>query len=150
MNLEVSSLLVFLSLLWFFVYWILGGVFFAVITIARLGRLRKVRFSCLFTVLALACGIGAAYVGLDYSKEAVSECLADAENKVETIAALFGCGFAGVLGAFLLGAALLTLGGFILMAISRVKSKPWIDFDPNDEGAQEVQGVSDDSESKFF
>ena len=150
MEFHLTSFVIFLSLLWFLIYWVLGGVFFALITIMRLGRLRKVRFSCLFTLLALATGIGSAYHGLRYSELAVKECLADATNKAETVTAIFGCGFAGVFGAFLLGAAVLTLGGFLIMVISRSKSKPWIDFNPEYEGIEEEKEESDEPQSKFF
>lgn len=117
-----------LSTLWFFVYWIFGGVLFALITIIKLGRVRKVRFSCLFTVWALICAPIAAWVGLVLADESVRTCLASAQNKAESITALFGCGFAGVLGSFLLGALVLVLGGFAILSISKTKTKPWIDL----------------------
>ena len=150
MQADFTPFVIFLSLLWFLVYWILGGVFFAAITIIRLGRLRKVRFSCLFTILAVACGIGAADWGLRYSQEAVDTCIAEASNKAEMVTAIFGCGFAGVFGMFMLGAIALTLGGFLIMFISQSKSKPWIDLNPLDEGIDMVEQDSDEPESKFF
>ncbi|PJA45292.1 hypothetical protein CO174_03860 [Candidatus Uhrbacteria bacterium CG_4_9_14_3_um_filter_50_9] len=138
-----------LGILWFLVYWVLGGVFFALIAIMRLGRLRKVRFSCLFSILALMCGVGASVIGLTYSETAVEECMLRAVNKAETVSAVFGCGFIGVFGAFLMGAAVLTIGGFLIMTISKSKTKPWIVLDQEDEGIEE-QDLETQEKSKFF
>ncbi len=150
MDAQITSFLIVLSILWFLVYWILGGVFFAVITIARLGRLRKVRFSCLFSVLAFFTGVGAAFVGIKQSEDAVSECLAMAGNNAEKVTAVFGCGFATILGAFLAGALILTIGGFIIMSLSKAKTKPWIVLEPEVDGPEPKQEEPTHPKSKFF
>ena len=111
-----------LSILWFLAYWILGGVFFAAVALTRLGRLHKVTFSCLFSILALACGIGASFGGLRYASHEVVRCLAFADSRAEALTAIFGCGFAGVFGAFLLGAVVLIVGGFISLFLASAKS----------------------------
>ncbi|MCR4313845.1 MAG: hypothetical protein NUV84_01195 [Candidatus Uhrbacteria bacterium] len=129
MDAELTSFLIVLSILWFVVYWVLGGVFFAVVTMMRLGRLRKVRFSCLFSILSLIVGIGVAYAGIKGSQEAVSDCLEQAVTNVEKMAAVLGCGAASIFGMFLLGALVLTIGGFLIMAVSKSKSQPWIVLD---------------------
>ena|SRR3990167_6155504 len=141
-----------LSILWFLVYWILGGVFFAIVTVVRLGRIRKVRFSCLFSALSLVLGIGTAYLGIEHSKEAINACLAEATTKAETVVAIFGCGFAGIFGTFLLGALLLTMGGFIILALSRSKTKPWIILDIQEETLSSERSKEDGTKgkSKFF
>ncbi|HAU66575.1 TPA: hypothetical protein DCW61_04485 [Candidatus Uhrbacteria bacterium] len=141
-----------LSILWFLVYWILGGVFFAIVTVVRLGRIRKVRFSCLFSILSLVLGIGTAYLGMEHSKEAINACLAEAITKAETVAAIFGCGFAGIFGTFLLGALVLTFSGFIILALSKSKTKPWIVLDSQEETLSSETSKEDDSKrkSKFF
>ena len=64
MDPQLISLVILLSIFWFLAYWVLGGVFFAVITILRLGKIRMVRFSCLFTILALLLGVSASYFGI--------------------------------------------------------------------------------------
>ena len=148
MNYTPDSFFVFLSILWFLLYWVLGGVFFAVLTILRLGRIRKVRFSCLFSLLALVSGVGASYWGLQTGRESIEACVASAETRVEMVTAVFGCGFAGVFGSFLAGAGVLVLGGFILMAMSKSKSKPWIVLDESEEEVEPA--VSTKGESKFF
>ncbi|MBU0646284.1 hypothetical protein KJ611_02280 [Patescibacteria group bacterium] len=133
----MTPLLITLSIIWFVAYWVLGGVFFAVIALLRLGRVRKVRFSCLFTFLAMACAVGAAYGGLRYSSESVNECLLQSDSKAESLAAIFGCGLASIMAGFLIGALGLIVGGFIIMAISKSKTKPWINLNHNGEGDEE-------------
>jgi len=128
----LSSFAVFLSILWFLVYWILGGVFFAAIAILRLGRVRKVRFSCLFTLWVLVIGVGAAFKGLEFSRDSIVLCLKGSSTQAEVVTAVFGCGFAGVFGIFLLGALAVTIGGFLIFSISRTKSKPWLILQPDE------------------
>lgn len=123
----------FLSILWFLIYWILGGVFFAVIAILRLGRVRKVRFSCLFTLWALLIGVGVAFKGLEYSRDAITQCLKSSGSQAEMVVAVFGCGAVGVFGAFLLGALMITIGGFLIFAVSRTQTKPWIELHTEEE-----------------
>ncbi|MBI4437491.1 hypothetical protein HY631_00900 [Candidatus Uhrbacteria bacterium] len=153
MDPQLTPLIILLSIFWFLLYWVLGGVFFAVITILRLGRIRMVRFSCLFTLLALALGAGAGFLGIQRSQQAVLVCLAEAQTRAETVVAVFGCGFASIFGVFLAGAGVLTIGGFLIMAISKSKTKPWIILEePQEETSQEeptpTEGSSPDS--KFF
>lgn len=129
MDAGLQSFITFLTILWFFVYWILGGVFFAVMALLRLGRVRKVRFSCLFTFLAAGCAFGSSYFGVHYAKTAIQSCLVDSVSKAQTKIAIIGCGFGGIMGAFLIGTIILTLGGFLIMSISKSKAKPWIILD---------------------
>lgn len=161
MDVGLQSFVTFLSILWFFVYWILGGVFFAVMAILRLGRVRKVRFSCLFSILAAVCAVGASYYGVYTAKSAILSCAVNATSNVQKKVAIIGCGFSGIMEAFLLGALVLTLGGFVIMAISRSKAKPWIILDQEEQEAHDASvldeqiNVSDAVEgsgnkSKFF
>lgn len=149
MDAELTSFFIIFSILWFVIYWVLGGVFFAVVTMVRLGRLRKVRFSCLFSILSFVVGIGVAYSGIKGSQEAVSDCLSQAVTNAEKMTAVLGCGAASIFGTFLLGALVLTIGGFLIMAISKSKSQPWIVLD-HDE--MHEQPPKDDStpKSQFF
>lgn len=149
MDAQLLSFVILLSLIWFLLYWVLGGVFFSVIAIARLGRVRKLRFSCLFSLLSLVLGVGAAYIGIAMSETAVSECLDEAVGNTERVVALFGCGFASILGTFLLGAFVLTVGGFLIMMISRSKAKPWIVLEP-EQPKNPVQDQSRGKGSQFF
>ncbi len=158
MDFEPNSLTTFLAIVWFIVYWVLGGVFFAVLAILKLGRLKKVRFSCLFTVLAAFCGYVAAFWGTLYGDQAIRVCLQQAQTKAEVITSLFGCGFSAVFGAFLAGAAVLTFGGLVIMSMSKSKSKPWIVLEQTETGQDVEQETPTNAEhegekprmSKFF
>ena len=152
MDPQIVPFITTLSILWFLVYWILGGVFFAIITVIRLGRIRKVRFSCLFSILSLFLGVSAAYLGMKYSQGAIQICLIDATTKAETVSAIFGCGFAGIFGTFLLGAFVLTIGGFIIMVLSKSKTKPWIVLESQEETFLSETSKEADSKKKsnFF
>lgn len=157
MDPHLSTLFFLLSLFWFLVYWILGGVFFGLIAILRLGRVRKVRFSCLFTLLAGVCAVSSAYYGVSLSHGVIAACTTDAHGRAQILLAMLGCGFGGLLLAFLMGALALTLGGFVFMSISRTKTKPWIVLQPEEAQeipeAQEVPETQTDGDihpSKFF
>lgn len=126
---ELNALTILLGIIWSLMYWIAGGVMFALISLLRLGRVRKVRFSCLFTLLAFACGGVAAYEAVSRSQGALNACLVESKTQAETLVALFGCGFAQFFLAFLLGAAALVVGGFAVMALSGVKTRPWVNLE---------------------
>lgn len=126
MNADLGLLAWLVALIWFLVYWILGGVFFAVMAVLRLGAVRKVRFSCLFSILALGCASGAAWGGLTMADAAVTECLIAAETKAEAITAIFGCGFVGIFSAFFVGLIVLIGIGSLLLVLSTAKTRPWI------------------------
>ena len=142
----------FLSIFWFVVYWILGGVFFAVMAIFRLGRVRKVRFSCLFSLLALVCGIGAAQFGMKYATEAIEACQIQATGKAQQFVAMIGCGFTGIMGSFLVGAVVLTVIGFVIMELSKSKTRPWISLDQQEEKEEEEAPhvLRKSKQSKYF
>jgi hypothetical protein len=140
MDTDLTALVILLALIFSLVYWIAGGVFFALMALLRLGRVRKVRFSCLFSLLAFACGIGAAVEGVKYSRTSLDACLVSATTKAQTLVALFGCGLAGILGTFLLGAGVLVLGGFLIMAVSKTSTKRWVNL--NDDGEEPGEPVA--------
>lgn len=136
---ELNALTILLGLIWSLMYWIAGGVMFALISLLRLGRVRKVRFSCLFTLLAFACGSAAAYLAVSRSQGALNACLVESKTQAETLVALFGCGFGQFFLAFLLGAAALVSGGFLAFALSSTKTKPWVDLKAGTEGEEGMQ-----------
>ncbi len=118
MGLDFALLTGLLALLWFLAYWVFGGVAMALFALLRSGRVRRVRFGCLFSLWALAVGVGAAYMGVQSSQGAVTACLEEAGNRAEVISAIFGCGFVGIMGGFGLGFAAVFLGGLLIMALS--------------------------------
>jgi hypothetical protein len=121
------------ALIWFLAYWILGGVFFSVAALLRPGGVRKVRFSCLFTILALGCASGAAWGGIRFADDAVDACLVSSESTAEAMTSIFGCGFVGIFGAFLAGIVVLLSVGFVLLKLSTTKTAPWIVLEREDE-----------------
>lgn len=133
MNTDLGLLAWLLALIWFLAYWVLGGVFFAVMAVLRFGSVRKVRFSCLFTILALGSAAGAAWGGLVMAADAVNACLLTSETKAEAVTAIFGCGFVGIFSAFGLGLAVIIGVGSLLLKISTTKTKPWINLEEQDE-----------------
>ena len=64
MSANSQAALLALSSLWFIVYWILGGVVFSIIAATKSIHMKKARFSCLFTLGAVAAAFGAAYTGI--------------------------------------------------------------------------------------
>ncbi len=122
-----------IALIWFLAYWILGGVFFSVMAVLRLGSVRKVRFSCLFTILALGCAFGASLGGIRLAGDSIDACLVESASHAEAITAIFGCGFVGIFGAFFLGLVVLVAVGAILLMLSTTKSKPWIVLEEREE-----------------
>ena len=129
MDASYTSFILFLSLLWFLIFWVLGGVFFGLMTLLQLGRIRKLRFSCLFTLLAGACAFLAAYFGVGSVDRTVTKCLQASSSRAEMIASVFGCGFTGIIGFFFIGSAIVFVGGFIIMLLSKNRSKPWISIE---------------------
>ncbi len=114
-----------LTLIWFLLYWILGGVVFAVLTILRLGRVRKVQFSCLFSWLAAAVALIVARLGMRSASKDVLECLVGANSRAEQITAIFGCGFVGIFGWFAAGLAVVLGAGYLLLALSKTETRSW-------------------------
>jgi hypothetical protein len=124
---EPIGYLLILSLLWFVLFWTIGGVIFAVIGLVRFLRLNKNRFSCLFTILSAGTAFGAAWMGLlaTHTPEP-SACLASAPTAdiTQFLPSLFTCASEEVLSAaglwflFLLGA------GIFLLFISRAPERP--------------------------
>lgn len=127
MEREFLTFAAFLAILWFLAYWILGGVFFALVTIMQLRRVRKVTFSCLFTLLAGACATAASWFGIKMAHENIGRCLVLADTRAEAVSAIFGCGFVGIFGTFLIGAAVLVAVGFIIYALASSSTKSWFE-----------------------
>ncbi len=120
----------FLSLSWFVIYWILGGVVFALIAAANAMHMRKARFSCLFTIGAAAAALGAAYTGVVLSRPQGLRCpdelvsrgtLQGAEHF--NIQSILVCDFRAVLIAGSLFFGLLLAAGMVAMLLSRTEKQ---------------------------
>ena len=131
MNLPIFYF-VLLAFLWFLFYWIVGGAFFALIAVFRLGRLNKGRFSCLFSLFALFSAFGAAYFGSHWGAGSAQECIAVAETNIEGFVAFFGCSIVAVMLSFILGAAAVLLLGALSLIASSAKPAVPKNRDPKD------------------
>ncbi|HBR80830.1 MAG: hypothetical protein UX09_C0020G0013 [Candidatus Uhrbacteria bacterium GW2011_GWE2_45_35] len=115
-----------LAVVWFFLYWIIGGVFFACVALLRLIRLRKARFSCLFTLSAAVCAFLAAWFSTVWLERTASGCLADLPRGREALVLVFSCGFIQFLASAAAGLVVLLLIGFILLKLSSWKDRSWL------------------------
>jgi len=144
---ELSIFTWFLAIVWFIFYWVFGGVFFVVMAMLRLGRIKKMRFSCLYTILSAIVGYAAAWTGVYWSSDAINTCLAEANGMSEQFAAVFACGIVGIFSAMLVWAAVLMLGGFVLMTITKTNEKAW--FEKTDEEVA-AERLDDDEEETLY
>ncbi|MEK7131921.1 MAG: hypothetical protein AAB833_00175 [Patescibacteria group bacterium] len=53
-----------LTFAWFLIYWLFGGVLFAVVALSKFVRVNPAVFSCWFTLLSIATAFGAAWTGI--------------------------------------------------------------------------------------
>lgn len=117
-----------LTFLWFLFYWVFGGVFFALLTLLRLMPIRKVRFSCLFTLAAAGCAFGAAVTGARWAEASLAPCLSEARlAATDGFLASFGCGFFSILAGAAVWLLVLIVVGFLFLAVSRLKKRSWLD-----------------------
>ena len=123
---QFTALLTILSILWFLVYWIFGGVVFSIISLIRPGKMKRVRFSCLYTLLSIGTGYGAAYLGVRWASDATGG-VPSVSSVSEAVLVLGGLGFVGILLGLMCGFLVSFLGGWIIMAISRSREPSWFD-----------------------
>ncbi len=123
------SLLVLLTLLWFVIFWIVGGVIFAIIGLVRFLRLNKNRFSCLFTLFSLVTAFFAARMGMTAAYATASRvCLAREGRQDPGIEKLlpniFQCSSQDLIAAAGFWFLILLVGGIFIMFISRTPERP--------------------------
>ena len=125
-----QTALLLLSLSWFILYWILGGVVFSLIAAAQSMHLKKARFSCLFTVGAVAAAFGAAYSGIILARPHGLRCpdelvsrgtLQGAEHF--SIQSIFMCDFRAVLMGGAMFFMLLLAIGTVSLILSRTEKQ---------------------------
>ncbi|MFH1631917.1 MAG: hypothetical protein ABIA47_02750 [bacterium] len=129
------------TMFWFPIYWIFGGVFFATVAIFKIIKLRKARFSCLFTVLTAGAAYAAARAGMMYGERQITECLEQADGFFNAIASVIACGVLELSLAGLVGFLLLLVAGFAALFVSRSGNGSWIDadFGLKQEVAEEIE-----------
>ncbi len=124
MPVSPSMIILAFTLLWFVVYWLVAGVIFAILGLARFMRINTARFSCLLTLLSLATAFAAAWTGYTGIARAHGRCLAEIDVSFEVIPGLFHCSKMIMFSnAFLWFIVLMTLG-IGLMFISRLPDRP--------------------------
>lgn len=115
---DVAQLAWLLALTWFLLYWVLGGMLFAMVSLTRLLRVKTAQFSCLFTIACAAAAYGATATGIMLTSPKAVRCIDLAMEAGEWTKA-FGC---GVKEIFFIGGgwfALLVLLSILLMVLSQ-------------------------------
>lgn len=122
-----------LAVIWFLFYWIVGGIFFACLALLKLMRLRKARFSCLFSLTAALCAAGAAWISALWLERSAAGCFdgggwwSGFQNTSDHM--LFeniSCGWFQLLCSVTVGFILLILIGFGLLKFSSWKDRSWL------------------------
>jgi len=129
---EITYYLIASSIVFFLVYWILGGAFFVVIGLIRSARTKKVRFSCLFTIVCAATAYGAARLGIFWSEDAVSDGLNRTSTISETIIGVFSLSFASMFLALIAGFAAMVVVSYFMMALSKSHDPAWYEVQKTD------------------
>lgn len=115
------------GLMWFIIYWIVGGVIFSIAALFRIAKIRKAQFSCLFTLASIGCAFGATYTALIIGEKEIHVCLGEAQDIFGQFASVIAC---GVFPLMIMGAiwfAGLLFIGSILLYLSRAQNQSWVD-----------------------
>lgn len=123
---HLGTLTVILSLLWFLVYWIFGGVVFMVISLVRPGKMKRVRFSCLYTIISAITGYGAARLGIYWATQATGT-IPEATTVTEAVLVVGGLEFVGIILGLISGFLVTFIAGWVIMLISRSHDLSWYD-----------------------
>lgn len=116
--LSFGSLLFTLSLFWFVVYWIVGGVIFSIISVTRFLHVHKVRFSCVFTLASMGAAYGAAWMSSQILiRQAI--CMARMRGVLDVFPVVFTCGARQAFSSGLLWFLLLMALGIGMMLVFR-------------------------------
>lgn len=111
-----------LAALWFVLYWILGGVFFAIVVASRFIHLRKARFSCLFSVASAGLAYGAALTTLVLAEPHMQICR-PAREAPQALLSLLRCAPNAVFVSGFLWFVLLVLVGLVAVLFSRATKR---------------------------
>ncbi len=120
---EFTQLTWVLALTWFILYWLIGGVMFAIVALTRFLKIKKAQFSCLFTVASAAAAYGAAATGLIMSQGRAVMCLGGAKGPFNVAKAIFGCSARDIFLSGGIWFALLILLSILFMLLSQWESK---------------------------
>lgn len=121
---EIAQLTWVLALVWFILFWVIGGVLFAVVALTRFLRIKKAQFSCLFTLASGAAAYGAATTGLIMSEGKAVLCLGSAAGPINVAKAIFGCSARDIFLSAGIWFALLIMLSILFMLLSQREGKP--------------------------
>lgn len=119
MTLNLALVTVILALLWFVIYWLLGGVIFAVVALSRLIHLKKAQFSCIFVILSGLAAYGAAWMSVMSATRNSRACFTKIDAVYDAIPAMFGCATQETIFSGLLWFIILMTLGIGLMFVSQ-------------------------------
>lgn len=119
MTFNLALVTVILALLWFVVYWLVGGVIFAVVALSRLIHLKKAQFSCIFVILAALAAYGAAWMAVVSATQNSRACFAKINAVYDAIPAMFACATQETVFSGLLWFVFLMTIGIGLMFVSQ-------------------------------
>jgi hypothetical protein len=108
---------------WFIIYWILGGVFFALVAATRFMHTRKAMFSCLFTIGSVGAAYGASITGIILAAHDVARRCAPSQSPsaLSAFGDLITCHPGAVFVAGGMFFALLLTTGMVALLVSRVE-----------------------------
>src|SRR5688572_25702387 len=125
-----------IAFFWFVIYWVMGGVFFGAIAIVRVIKLRRARFSCLFTLASALCAFGAAYTGTFYAHENIRACIKEANDVFGKLASVIACGILEQVSAGFIWFLILIGVGLLFFVLCRASNQSWMDSE--DDGRDEL------------
>ncbi len=121
MKTDPQTIIWMLFLAWFIVYWLVGGVFFALVAATRFMNMRKARFSCLFTLGTVLAAYGAAVVGMLLANaNKVIRCPKMSPDAFRAFGDVLTCNYQAIFVAGGLCFALLLMAGLVALLFSRV------------------------------
>ena len=113
---------------WAVLYWIVGGVIFAIVAIFQLEKIRRARFSCLFSLASAFCGFGAAYSGAYFAQSSIQLCLEqDAGEMFGRLSSVIACGILEQAAAGFIWFLILFGLGLLALVASRAQNQSWMD-----------------------
>ncbi len=123
MAVNLALVTIILALLWFVVYWVVGGSIFAVVALGRLIHLKKAQFSCFFAILAGLTAYGAAWMAVTSAARSSRVCFAKIDAIYDALPAMFTCATRETVFSGLLWFVFLMTIGIGLMFISRINEQ---------------------------
>ncbi len=136
-------LLIPVGVVWFILYWIIGGIIFSIAALFRVAKLRKAQFSCLFTFASIGCAYGATYTGQLFGQNQIAVCLSEARDVFEQLASVVACGMFSVVSMGAIWFIGLLIISSILLYLSRAKNQSWVDERLDDQAPEPIAQINE-------